>query len=142
MKKLLLILFVMLFAVGINAQNLKTKADSLPANISKWKDSQKLLTNSIIVSRLKKMMGKKNYDDFKESWETLNPIIKKGNFLFSSGCLIHACGHAESAIAIDLINKTIHVGIFREDEKTRYFNENKRKTPQTIRNWAKRMNKN
>lgn len=139
MKKLILILFVMIFAVGINAQNLKTKTDSLPANITKWKDSQKLLNNSVIINRLKKLMGKKNYQDFKESWETLNPIVKNGNFLFSSGCLIHACGHAESAIAIDLVNKTIHVGIFREGEKTKYFNENKRKTPQKIRNWAKRL---
>ena len=87
-------------------------------------------------------MGKKNYEDFKESWETLNPIVKKGNILFSSGCLIHACGHAESAIAIDLVNKTIHVGIFREDEKTRYINENKRKTPQAMKTWGKRLDKN
>jgi hypothetical protein len=84
-------------------------------------------------------LGKKNYADFLESWETINPIVKKGNLLFSSGCLIHACGHAESAITIDWQSKTIHVGIFREQEKTRFFNERGRKTPLVIKNWATRL---
>jgi hypothetical protein len=112
----------------------------LPANIAKFEDSSEILNNPVIKSRLQKLLGTKNYADFTESWETVNPIVKEGNVLFSSGCLIHACGHIESAIAIDLRTQTIHTAIFRETEKTRFFNEKKRKTPQVIRNWANRLN--
>jgi hypothetical protein len=114
----------------------------LPANIAKWEDSSEILNNPVIKSRLKKLLGAKSYADFTESWETVNPIVKKGNLLFSSGCLIHACGHIESAIAIDLGTQTIHAAIFRETEKTRFFNEKKRKTPAVIRNWANRLKSN
>ena len=142
MKKLSVILFVLLFAFGANAQTTKSKRQPLPANIANWQDSFKLVNNAAVKSRLKKLLGKKGYADFLESWETVNPIVKKGNVLFSSGCLIHACGNVESAIAIDLKSKTIHVGIFRDNEKTKYFNEAKRKTPQIVRNWANRLIEN
>src|SRR5205085_285843 len=55
------------------------------------------------------------------------------------GCLIHACTHLESAIAIDLVNKTIHLAIFRQVEKTRYFNEDGKQTPEVIRDWANHL---
>ena len=74
-----------------------------------------------------------------ESFETLNPVTKEGNYLFSSGCLIHACTHLESAMAIDVVNDAIHAAIFRQDEKTRYFNEDGRATPGVIRDWANNL---
>jgi hypothetical protein len=137
MKKFIFVLFLSaIFGLTVFAQT-----STLPANISKWNgaDSDKILNNVKIKSRLKKLMGAKNYADFMESWETLNPIVKKGNFLFSSGCLIHACGHLESAIAIDLVNQTIHAAIYRQDEKTKYFNENGRKTPRVLKNWVNHL---
>jgi hypothetical protein len=60
---------------------------------------------------------------------TVTPIEKDGNILFSSGCLIHACTHLESAIAIDLVKNTIHAAIYNEEKKTGYFNEKGGKTP-------------
>jgi len=74
-----------------------------------------------------------------ESFETLSPVKKEGNFLFSTGCLIHACTHLESAIAVDLVNRTVHAAIFRQDEKTRYFNEGGKATPKVIRGWANHL---
>ncbi|MBX7171183.1 MAG: hypothetical protein K1X72_09505 [Pyrinomonadaceae bacterium] len=140
--KQIFILFLLTFALGFSAysQN-RTNNQPLPKNISKWNgsDSDKVLNDPVIKSRLKKLLGKKNYADFIESWETINPIVKKGNFLFSSGCMIHSCGHIESAFAIDLLNKTIHAAIFRETEKTRFFNEKNRKTPNVIQKWAKNL---
>ena len=97
------------------------------------------MENAIIKVRLKKLLGKKNYASFLESLETLNPIEKNGGILFSSGCLIHACTQLESAVAIDLVNKTIHAGIFRRNEKTKYFNENGRKSPKALKSWADRL---
>lgn len=140
MKKIIVILFVLGFSISLFGQT-QTKSATLPANLAKWNkiDSNDLLNNPTIKSRLKKLLGKKNYADFKESWETINPVVKNGNFLFSSGCLIHACGHLESAIAIDLVNNSIHAAIYNQAEKTRYFNEGNRKTPKAIKNWAKRL---
>lgn len=138
----LFFLIITAISFSLMAQTVsKSKVPALPIKISKMngKDSHDLLNEPIIKSRLRNLLGTKNYANFLESWETSNPVVKKGNFLFSSGCLIHACGHVESAIAVDLFNKTIHVGIFREQEKTRFFNERGRKTPSVIKNWAARL---
>ena len=143
MKKLLIILFILVCVFGANAQTSKSKRLALPANLAKMKDadSAKLLDNPIIKTRLKRLLGKKSYADFMESWETINPIEKKGNFLFSSGCLIHACGHIESAIAIDLVKKTIHAGIFQQGIKSKLYNEDNQPTPKVLMDWFKNLSK-
>lgn len=138
---LFLFLITAIFGFSVFAQNVKSKVSALPAGIAGWndEDSDKILRNAVIKARLKKLLGKKNYASFLESFETLTPIEKNGNILFSSGCLIHACTQLESAIAIDPVNKTIHAGIFRRNEKTKYFNENGRKTPRSLKNWANQL---
>ena len=140
MKKLIIILFILSGGLSIAAQTKATRL-ALPVSIIKMNKgtSDKLLNNAVIKARLKWLLGKKGYNDFVESFETVNPVVKKGNFLFTSGCLIHACGHVESAIAVDLVKKTVHAGIFREGEKPKYFNERSRKTPLVIKNWATRL---
>jgi hypothetical protein len=128
----------LIFATSAFAQKVKP---TLPSDIATWsnEDAAKILDNPIIKTRLKRLLGAKNYDAFFESFETLTPIEKNGNIIFSSGCLIHACTHLESAIAIDLANKTIHAAIYRDDEKTKYFNESGSKNPKSIANWANRL---
>ncbi len=120
------------------SQATKPKATALPAGLAGWSGeySDKLLKNAVIKARLKKLLGATNYTAFLESFETLTPISKTGDFLFASGCLIHACTHLESAIAIDVNNNTIHAAIFNEERPTRYFNERSSKTPKPIVNWA------
>jgi len=138
---ILLFLITAVFGVSVFAQNAKPNTRSLPDGIAEWngEDSGKILDNAVIKARMKKLLGKKNYASFLESFETLNPIEKNGDILFSSGCLIHACGHLESAIAVDLVNNTIHAAIYNEEKKTRYFNEKGSKTPESIINWANRL---
>ena len=140
-KVFFLFLITSIFGASGFAQTVKTKVPALPAGIADWKgeDSSKILDNAVIKARLKKLLGKKNYASFLESFETLNPIEKTGDILFSSGCLIHACGHLESAIAVDLVNNIIHTAIHNEEKKTRYFNEKGSKTPESITNWANRL---
>ena len=84
-------------------------------------------------------MGKTNYALFLGSFETVTPIRKDGNVLFASGCLIHACTHLESAIAIDLRDNTIHAAIYNDEKPTRYFNERRKKSPKPIAAWAKNL---
>jgi hypothetical protein len=142
MKKIIfLFLISAIFAGSAFAQKVKPNFPKLPADIAVWngEDSGKILDNAVIKIRLERLLGAKNYASFLESFETLTPIEKSGNFLFSSGCLIHACTHLESAIAIDLVNKTIHAAIFRDDKKTKYFNEIGSKNPKSITNWANRL---
>lgn len=112
----------------------------LPAGIARMTGEypDKVLDDKVIKKRFKTLLGK-SYASFMDSFETYSPLERKGNVLFSRGCLIHACTHLESAVAIDLVNKTIHAAIFRQDEKVRYFNEGNRKTPAAIRNWANNL---
>src|SRR5438128_10769011 len=138
MKRTTLILLIALVSsLSALAQTAKSRHPALPSDISAaaGQGSDSLLKNHVITARMRKLMGKQ-YASFMESFETLTPVTKEGNFLFSTGCLIHACTHLESAIAIDLQKRTIHAAIFRQDERTRYFNEGGRATPKVIRAWA------
>jgi hypothetical protein len=132
-----LLLVALAFCFSATAQTPQTRRPALPSGIAaaEGHDSDSLLKNEAIQARMKKLLRSK-YDAFMESFETLNPVRKEGNFLFSSGCLVHACTHLESAIAVDLVNQTVHAAIFRQDEKTRYFNEAGTATPAVIKNWA------
>ena len=132
-----LLLVALAFCLSATAQTSQTRRPALPSGIAaaEGHDSDSLLKNAAIQARMKKLLRSK-YDAFMESFETLNPVRKEGNFLFSSGCLIHACTHLESAIAVDLANQTVHAAIFRQDEKTRYFNEGGTATPAVIKDWA------
>lgn len=122
------------------AQTAKIRRSARPSDIAAvaGQDSDSLLKNPAIKARLKRLLGDK-YDSFMESFEALTPVTKEGKYLFSAGCLIHACTHLESAIAVDLVNKKIHAAIFRQDEQTRYFNESGKATPKVIRDWASHL---
>jgi hypothetical protein len=136
----LIVLITLTLCVFANAQPKIKPKSSATVNLSKSESQYpfELFKNKTVKSRMKKLLGK-NYSDFFDSFETQEPFKKKGNFLFSSGCLIHACGHLESAIAIDLSTNSIHVGIFRENEAAKTFNENKRKTPKILTAWLKNL---
>lgn len=140
----LVLLLTLVSCFSVTAQTAKTKRPALPSNISAMagQDSATLLNHPEIQTRMKKLLGDK-YSSFMESFETLNPVTREGDYLFSSGCLVHACTHLESAIAVDLVKRTVHAAIFRQGEQTRYFNEGGKATPGVIRGWAnnlRRMN--
>jgi hypothetical protein len=135
-----LLLMTIVLCFSATAQTAKTRRAALPSDIAavEGQDSDSLLKNPVIKARMQRLLGNQ-YDSFMESFETLNPVTREGTFLFSSGCLIHACTHLESAIAINLTNKTIHAAVFRQTERTRYFNEGGRATPKVIRDWANNL---
>lgn len=135
-----LLLVTLVSCFSATAQTAKTTRPALPSDISaiEGQDSDSLLKNPVITARMKKLLGNK-YDSFMESFETLNPVMREGHYLFTSGCLIHACTHLESAIGVDLVSKTIHAAIFRQNEETRYFNEDGKATPGVIRDWANNL---
>jgi hypothetical protein len=136
-KPALALLATLIVCFSATAQTAKSRRAALPSEVAAaaGQDSDSLLKNPVIEARMRKLLGKE-YASFMESFETLTPVTKEGRLLFSSGCLIHACTHLESAIAVDLVNRTIHAAIFRQGEKTRYFNEGGQPTPKVIRGWA------
>lgn len=140
MKRIILLIVTFAICAACTLSIAAQAKAELPANIADMagKDSADLLGDPTVESRLKNLMGDAGFDSFKESFETVTPVTKTGTFLFTSGCLIHACSQVESAIAIDLKNKTVHTAIFRRGEKTKFFNENK-KTPKAIKDWASRL---
>lgn len=139
---ILTVLFVLIGVFYASAQTGgKYKSGNFPDNLYKMTDSSELLNNPAIKMRLEKLLGKENYDSFMESFETVTPIKKSKSILFASGCLIHACNQLESAIAVNLVNQTIHAGIYRRGEKTKFFNEKRRASPANIKNWANRLPK-
>jgi hypothetical protein len=137
-----LILLTSICGMSAFAQKAKPRTAALPAAIAQWagQDSDIILNDPAIKTRLQTLLGTKNYASFVESFETVTPITKDGHVLFSSGCLIHACTHLESAIAIDLKANTIHAAIFNDVRKTRFYNERGSKTPDAVAKWAKRLN--
>jgi hypothetical protein len=140
MATLLLIALATCFSVA--GQTAKTRRPAWPSDIAAaaGQDSDSLLKNPALQTRMKRLLGNK-YDSFMESFETLNPVKQYGNLLFSSGCLLHACTHLESAIAVDMVNGTLHAAIFRRDEQTGYFNEGGKATPKVIRDWANHLSR-
>ena len=138
MKRTISLLLVALaFGLSATAQTSQSTRPAWPSEIAaaEGRDSDSLLKNVAIQARIRRLL-RSRYGAFMESFETLTPVRKEGNFLFSSGCLIHACTHLESAIAVDLVNQTVHAAIFRQDEKTQYFNEGGTATPSVIKDWA------
>lgn len=136
-----IIILTSILGISAIAQTAKSKATTLPADIADWsgEDSDKLMNNDVIKSRLKKLLRSAGYASFMGSFETLTPITMEGDVLFASGCLIHACTHLESAIAIDVKANTIHAAIFNDERETLYFNERGSKTPRSIVDWAKNL---
>jgi hypothetical protein len=135
------IILVGILSLTVFGQTSKPKTSPLPAGIATWSGeySDKLLNNAVIKARLKKLLGGTNYAAFTASFETLTPISKDGDILFASGCLIHACGHLESAIAIDVKNNIIHAAIFNEEKLTRIFSERQRTPVKSILDWARNL---
>jgi hypothetical protein len=87
-----------------------------------------------VKARLKTLLGKR-YADFDISIAVQSPMTKVGDFLLASGCMPHACTITEAAFAIDLVNKRIHAVIYDKDKPTTYFNEDKKPTPQILKDW-------
>ena len=142
MKSIIFLLLITgIFGIPAIAQNLRPTTSALPPGIASWsgEDSAKILNDPAIKVRLKKLLGKKSYTSFMESFETITPITTDGNVLFASGCLIHACTHLESAVAIDLSDNTIHAAIYNDEKPMRFFNERSKKSPKPIIVWAKNL---
>lgn len=142
MKRIIyLLLIVGVFGLTAFGQGPKGKAAALPARIAELngEDADKLVNDPLINARLRTLLGKKGYASFMESFETVTPVTKDGDILFASGCMIHACTHLESAIAVDLKNNTVHAAIFNDEKPRRFFNERGRRTPKPISDWANHL---
>lgn len=135
MKQVLAILLITLaFCFAANAQ---AKKPALPTNLAKYvnKYPDDLLKVASVKARLKTLLGKK-YSTFNEYIATQVPMKMVGDFLVGSGCLPHSCTISESAFAIDVKNKRIHVVIYEQNITPKYYNEDNAATPQVLIDWV------
>ncbi len=115
----------------------QTNKPALPANLDKYvgKYPDGFLNLPAVKTRLRKLLGTR-YASFVTSFAVQMPFQKVGGFLFTTGCQAHSCTLSESAIAVDIAAKTIHVGIYRQATKGKFFNEAGADTPRPIADWA------
>lgn len=130
---------IALFALSIVAASAQSapKRPALPSNLSTYIDEYpvKLMKVPAVKARLRTLLGKR-YADFDVSISVQSPMTKVGDFLLASGCMPHACTITEAAFAIDLVNKRIHAVIYDKDNPALYFNEDKKPTPQALKDWV------
>ncbi|PYS86132.1 MAG: hypothetical protein DMF62_16895 [Acidobacteria bacterium] len=135
-KSLLVTGLVIVSAVSFAAQPSR-RSPALPANLSKYIDEYpvKLMKVPAVKARLKTLLGKR-YGDFDISIAVQSPMTKVGDFLLASGCMPHVCTINEAAFAIDLVNKRLHAVIYEKENPPLYFNEDKKPTPQVLKDWV------
>lgn len=80
----------------------------------------KLFHNSILVKRLKKLLGNSRYTFLKETWAVETPMEFANNIFVASACQQHNCGSTNFIIVVDFSNNTIYAGIREEDNVKTY----------------------
>ena len=134
--RLLFVLTLLSVSVPAASGQSAAKRPVLPINLSKYIDEYPaaLMKVPAVKARLRALLGKR-YPDFVISIDVQSPMKKVGDFLFTNGCMPHACTINEAAFAIDLVNKRIHAVIYDSDRPAVYFNEDKKPTPQVLLDW-------
>lgn len=133
----LVVLVIAVTAAASSVANAQINKPALPANLDKYvgKYPDGFLNLPAVKTRLRKLLGTR-YSAFVTSFAVQMPFQKVGGFLFTTGCQAHSCSLSESAIAVDIASKTIHVGIYRQSTKGKFYNEGGTATPRPIADWA------
>jgi len=133
----LVVLVIAVTAAASSVANAQINKPALPANLDKYvgKYPDGFLNLPAVKTRLRKLLGSR-YSAFVTSFAVQMPFQKVGGFLFTTGCQAHSCSLSESAIAVDIASKTIHVGIYRQSTKGKFYNEGGTATPRPIADWA------
>ncbi len=134
------VLFLLLVSITMAASsisNAQSNSPALPANLGKYVDKYPgaFLKLPAVKTRLRKLLGAR-YTAFMASFAVEMPFKNVSGFLFTTGCEAHSCTMSESAIAVDMATKTIHVGIYRLTTKAKFYNEAATATPQPISEWG------
>lgn len=93
----------------------------------------KLFENSILMKRLKKLLGNSRYNFLIETWTVETPMEFANNIFVASGCQAHNCGYTNFIIVFDFSNNVMYAGI-REEYKVKTYSEDGSNSPK-INEW-------
>ena len=112
----------------------KDNIDFLKKFSGKYPNEVKLLDNSVLKKRLKKMLGLQ-YDYLKSIWEVETPIEVEYGLFYAWGMKTHSGGDPGAVIMADIIANVLYVGI-RKDQKEKIYSEDSSEIPQRLKDWA------
>jgi hypothetical protein len=93
----------------------------------------KLLDNSALTQRLKKLLGNSRYYFLKETWAVETPMEFTNNLFVASGCQAHNCGSTNFIIVFDFSNNVMYAGI-REEGIVKTYSEDGSNSPK-VNEW-------
>jgi len=94
----------------------------------------KLLNNSVLKKRLKKMLGSQ-YDYMKNIWEVQSPIEINNGLFYAWAMQAHSGGDPSAVLMVDFNKNVLYVGI-RKDKQEKIYSEDGSDAPQKIQDWA------
>lgn len=99
----------------------------------------KVLETDPLKSRLKAYL-KGDYKLLQDRLQTSEPIEVKGEIFFTSGCMSHACTIEECAIAVDVKNDNVFVGILQDGKATLRAEKANTTAPEVLTKWVAEKN--
>lgn len=88
---------------------------SLNSYVDKYAHETDLLTKSIIVPDLRKLLGKK-FKTLDQNLEVQSPLSKDGNVLYLSGNMAHQGGSDGAYLLIETQSKSLEVGLWENSQ--------------------------
>jgi hypothetical protein len=99
----------------------------------KYPHDVKLLNNTTLTTRLKKLLGNR-YAFLKKTWAVETPIEINNNVFSAGGCQTHNCSDTNFIIVVDFSKNILYAGI-REENKVKVYAEDA-STNQQVTDWA------
>ena len=96
----------------LTAQSVPTKYDYLKNLNGVYPcDVQLFVDSSLLMHRLKKLLGKKAYHSFKEIWGVEAPMEFVNNTFSASACMKHNCANTNFIIVLDFSKDVLYACI-------------------------------
>jgi hypothetical protein len=99
----------------------------------KYPHDVKLLNNTTLTTRLKKLLGNR-YAFLKKTWAVETPIEINNNVFSAAGCQTHNCSDTNFIIVVDFSKNILYAGI-REETNVKVYAEDS-STNQQVTDWA------
>ncbi|GEP96732.1 hypothetical protein [Chitinophaga cymbidii] len=104
----------------------------------KYAADVKLLQQKPLKDRMKQLLGKEE-NDFIQRYKVTPPIEVESGVLFNEGCKPHNCTVEEAALAVDMKQDLLYVGIARNKVVTLFGERGDTAYPQKLRDWKKKF---
>jgi hypothetical protein len=112
----------------------KDNLDFLKKFSGKYPNEVKLLDNTVLKKRLKKLLGPQ-YDYLKSIWEVETAIEVEYGLFYAWGMKAHSGGDPGAVIMADIVTNVLYVGI-RKDQNEKIYSEDDSEIPQRLKDWA------